>query len=67
MMLVHGLLDEKYKVIDRYEVDNEIINKVKERLDSSDAIIVGIRSGMSSSAGFNHYHDGWLLSFVFVS
>ncbi len=28
MMLVHGLLDEIYKVIDRYEIDNEIINKV---------------------------------------
>lgn len=57
IMIGHGLSDEMYKVIDCYEVDNEMINKVKEIFDSSDAVLVGVGSGMSSSAGFNHYHD----------
>lgn len=56
-MIGHSHSDEIYSMIDRYEVNKETISKVKEIFASSDAILVGVGSGMSSAAGFNHYHD----------
>ena len=33
-------------------------DRLRSLIDDADAIVVGIGSGMSSAAGFNHYNRG---------
>lgn len=36
--------------------NNQEINKLAEQIRLSDAIVIGAGSGLSSAAGYNHYH-----------
>mgnify|MGYP000112668726 FL=1 len=38
-----------------------VIQELAERIDQADAVVIGGASGLSSAAGYDHYHSGNLL------